>query len=207
MKLKFVTFRLSEFCLLAALLSVLAGCAGSVARDTFDLGVPLVDSSSQKTIKPRDVQILITMPTAVKALDGQDIVIKGGAETISYLKNAQWGDRLPNLVQAKLVQAYENTGKIAGVGRPGDGLAVNYQILTDIRSFYVMLAGAQQRIAVVGLSIKIMDDKTGSIVASRVFKAEQPVEGVGNDQYAIALDRAFESCIADIINWSLLKVL
>lgn len=197
-----------KHCISVAVLCVIAsliGCAQTAIRDTFDLGVAghAIDNLE---IKKKNIQILVPAPTAVKALDGQDIEIKGADDSISYLKGAQWGDRLPNLVQARLIQAFENSGKLGGVGRPGEGLAINYQILSDIRSFNIVLMTREQRLAYVEIGVKIMDDKTGNIVASRIFKSQTLVPGFDNGQYAFALDNAFKLATKDIVNWVLAKI-
>lgn len=181
--------------------TVLSAC-GSAPRDTFDLSVNTV--ATDINAKHKKIQLLIAKPSAVKALDGQDIVIREG-ESIAYLKQAQWSDRLPDLIQARLVQAFDNSNRFGGVGRPGDGLAVNYQILTDIRAFDVKVSGAR-RIATVEIGVKIMDDRNGSIKATRVFTAQSSVTGTGNDQYARALNTAFETMTMDIVNWTISSI-
>ena len=178
--------------------SLLSAC-GAPARDTYDLSIN--DVAVAGTPKHQKIQILVEKPDAVKALDGQDIVIKQNG-SIAYLKRAQWSDRLPDLVQARLVQAFDNSNHFGGVGRPGDGLAINYRILTDIRSFDVNVVNGHN-IATLEISVKIMDDRNGNITASRVFKTEAPVSGTNNNQYAAALDNAFKKMTNDIVNWTI----
>ena len=57
-----------------------------------------------------------------------------------------WGDKLPRIVQSKLVEAFENSGKLGGVGMPGQGLAIDYQIVTDIRSFEIDASNGNQAV-------------------------------------------------------------
>ncbi len=178
--------------------TLLSACGGNQQRDTFDLTVDNTTTSSD--VKHNKVQILIEKPDAVKALDGQDIVIKQGG-SISYLKQAQWSDRLPDLVQARLLQAFDNSGHFGGVGRPGDGLAINYRIITDIRSFDVTVVG-NQKVATMEIAVKILDDRTGNIKASKVFTNRSAVTGVDNGYYAKALDQAFGKTTLDIVNWT-----
>ncbi|MDR6632769.1 cholesterol transport system auxiliary component [Phyllobacterium sp. 1468] len=185
---------------IAALLLALSvsACASSKKLDTFDLSSASPDVSSPKK---QGRQILIAAPSALKALDGENIVVRSGPNSISFLKGAQWADRLPNIVQSRLVQAFESTGRLGGVGRPGEGLAIDYQVISDIRTFNINVSSG--RIAIVEIAIKILNDKNGTVRAARVFRATSPVSGEGNASYIAALDRAFDSASSDIVTWTL----
>jgi cholesterol transport system auxiliary component len=185
---------------IAALLLALSvsACASSKKLDTFDLSSASPDVSSPKK---QGRQILIAAPSALKALDGENIVVRSGPNSISFLKGAQWADRLPNIVQSRLVQAFESTGRLGGVGRPGEGLAIDYQVISDIRTFNINVSSG--RIAIVEIAIKILNDKNGTVRAARVFRATSPVSGEGNASYIAALDRAFDSASNDIVTWTL----
>jgi len=181
--------------LLAALL---AGCGTTTPLDTFNLSAPQpgVTSPSRK-----NTQLLVPTPTALKALDSENIVVSSAPGSIEYLKGAQWGDRLTNIVQSRLVQAYENTGVFGGIGRPGDGLAINYQILTDVRMFGIQ-AYASPKLAVVELAVRLMNDKSGEVRATRVFRTAIPVSGTTNAAYVKALNAAFERTASEIVSWT-----
>jgi cholesterol transport system auxiliary component len=99
-----------------------------------------------KTPKRRSggTQILVGEPTALKALDGVNVVIRPADGSIQYLKGAQWADRLPRIVQARLADAYQKSGAFGGVGKPGEGLAIDYQILVDVRAFEVRVSGGSR---------------------------------------------------------------
>jgi len=188
-----------RFILPLLLVTMLAGCGTTTPLDTFNLSAPQQTQSASANRK--NVQILVPAPSALKALDSENIVVNTAPGSIEYLKGAQWGDRLPNIVQSRLVQAYENTGAFGGVGRPGDGLAINYQILSDLRVFSIQAYGAQ-RAAVVEIAVKLMNDKNGEVRATRVFRATTPVYGTSNGEYVKALDGAFERVASEIVGWT-----
>jgi cholesterol transport system auxiliary component len=190
--------RLAAATVLALAATMLAGCLGGGAdKDTFGLSaVPEIEGPSAK-----NRQILVPEPTAVKALDSEQVVIRLSGVEIQYLSKARWGDRLPKLVQAKLVEAFENTGRIGGVGKPGEGLAIDYQIVTDIRAFQVEANGGQH--ARVEISVKLLNDRNGTVRAQRVFSATSAVQGGDNRDYIAALDRAFAQVSTEIVAWTL----
>jgi cholesterol transport system auxiliary component len=127
-------------------------------------------------------------------------VVRPGPGIVQYLKGAQWSDRLPKIVQARLAETFQSSGAFGGVGRPGEGLAINYQITTEIRAFDIKTGGGGH--AEVTLFARILDDRDGVVRAERVFSAQTPVSGSGNDAYAAALDAAFGTAATEIVAWA-----
>lgn len=185
---------------MAALL--LSGCGTSAKNDTFDLSAASVPAARQSSARGR--QLLIPPPSALKALDSDHVLVRLSDSEIQYLGKSQWSDNLPLMVQSKLVQAFEDTGKLGGVGIPGQGLAIDYQLLTDIRSFEVDTQGGNR--AVIEISAKLLNDRNGTIVRQQVFSATMPARGGDNAAFVAALDQAFGTVTTQIVNWTL-KVL
>lgn len=186
----------------ALLTLALAGCAvlpggGPAPLDTYELSAPSPETGRSR----RSTQILIAEPSALKALDGENIVIRPSPGVIQFLKGAQWADRLPEIVQARLAEAFQNSGSFGGVGRPGEGLAIDYQVITEIRAFEVRVGeGARAHVEIFA---KVLNDRNGTVRAARVFQASAPVSGgSGNDAYLSALDGAFGEVVAEIVTWS-----
>ncbi|WP_253378321.1 ABC-type transport auxiliary lipoprotein family protein [Notoacmeibacter sp. MSK16QG-6] len=185
--------------ILAALVALVPGCAlvggGSPELDTFGLTAP--DPETRRSTRR---QILLPEPSAVKALDGQNIVVMTSPTMVTYLEGAQWSDRLPLLVQSKLLQSFEMAG-IAGVGTPGEGLAIDYQLITDIRAFEIRASGPES--AYVEISVRLLNDRNGQVIRQAAFDAEVAVVGSGSDAYANTLNLAFEDVAKRIVSWAL----
>lgn len=184
----------------ALLALTLASCAalpggGPAPLDTFELSAPSLDARSHSRR-----QILIAQPSALKALDSQNIVIRPSDRSIQYLKGAQWADRLPLIVQARLAETFQRSGSFAGVGKPGEGLAIDYQVIVEVRSFDVRVDGGEH--AEVDLFVRILNDRNGEVRASKSFTASAPVSGGGNQAYVSALDNAFGDAARNIVRWT-----
>jgi len=190
------TFGLSPVLLLTMSVG-LAACSSTATNDTFDLA----GSSRSDGPTVRNRQLLVPEPTALKALDSDSILVRVSGTEIQYLSKAQWSDRLPRMVQSKLVEAFENSGKLGGVGKPGQGLAIDYQLVSDIRAFEIVSSGS--RTANVEISVKILNDRNGTVKTQKSFSASEPVSGSENRTYIKALDRAFSRVSADIVDWTL----
>jgi hypothetical protein len=53
-------------------------------------------------------------------------------------ENAQWSDTIPKVPQEKIIQSFEASNYVRAVARPIEGLAADYQLLLDLRSFRIM---------------------------------------------------------------------
>lgn len=178
---------------------LLSGCGSTAKNDTFDLNAAAVPAAKQSNARGR--QLLIPPPSALKALDSDHVLVRTGPSEIQYLGRSQWSDNLPLMVQSKLVHAFEDTGKLGGVGIPGQGLAIDYQLITDIRSFEVNTQGASR--AVIEISAKLLNDRNGTIVRQQVFTATVPTKGADNAAFVAALDQAFAAVTSQIVSWTL----
>ena len=185
--------------MIAALVAALfAGCT-SVPPDTFEIASPAnlaVQSGSS-------AQLLIPEPTAIKTLDNDKIVVKTSPYSIEYLAQSQWSDRLPRMVQLRLLQAFENTGRIGAVGLPGQGLAIDYQLITEIRRFEIDTSGPAT--AQIDISVKALNDRNGTVRQSKIFSASAPVGAAGNNAYVAALNRAFDQISGEIVEHELIN--
>ena len=120
-------------------------------------------------------QIVVPEPTAVSVLDSERIVVRPEPDLVATLGGAQWMDRLPKLLQARIVQAFENVGRIRSVGRPGERIAADYDLVIDIRKFQISLTPSPA--GEVELAVKIVSEANGRILAGRIFHASAPAAG------------------------------
>lgn len=172
--------------------SLAAACSSAPAPTTFDLSAA---SARGRTITG---QVLVGEPAAVQALSAQQILVRDENGTISFLGQSQWADNLPRLVQARLIQTFENASNLKGVARPSSGAVADVQLISEIRSFQVT---TPSNLAVVEISAKIVSDQSGRILNGRIFSARVPVAAVDGPNAARALDEALSSVMLDIVRW------
>lgn len=191
--------RFSSVALPLALGLMLSGCAmlfPAAPPDTFDLTAPADVTKS----KGRGAMLLVGDPNAIQAVDSERIVARTSAGQVTYVPKAQWSDKLPALLQARLTQTFENSGRLAAVGRTSDRLNGQYQLITDIRAFEVADGAPPQ--AVVEIAAKIVGDSSGRIVAGKVFSARVPVSAVTGPDASRGLDQALGQVLRDLVMWA-----
>ncbi|SON56252.1 ABC-type uncharacterized transport system, auxiliary component [Hartmannibacter diazotrophicus] len=182
----------------------LAGCsalgATAPAPSIFDLTLASLPQASSYTGRT-GAQLLVPKPTAVSALDTSRIVVNPAVGEIEYLKGAQWSDDLPSLVQMKVVRAFEDSGRMRAVGRPGESLAIDYQVIVDIRRFAYLTS--PRRMVLVEFGVKLLNDRTGKVLATKVFEAEAPVGVDRAGTVVTAFDAAASKAVGEMVEWTL----
>lgn len=141
----------------------------------------------------------VGVPAAVEALNTNRIAVRTTPLTLQYFGGGLWADSLPRLVQARLIQSFENTGRVRGVSGTGGGIASDYVILADIRTFE---ARAFDNSAEVEIFVKIVADRSGRVIANQLFTARVPASNT-LDGATRAMDAAFNDVSRQIVVWSL----
>jgi cholesterol transport system auxiliary component len=185
--------RRAALALLAVSVTGMSAC-GRAAPTTFDLSAPRegLTRSHGRAI------LIVPEPVAIFALDSERIVIRAANGELSYLSNAQWSDRMPRLVQARVVQTFENRGR-AAVGRPGDRLAGALTLLLDVRVFEVR---EMERAAAIEVAAKLVGAGSGSVRAARLFGASAPVGAIDGPGVTAAMDQALARVLTDLTGWA-----
>jgi cholesterol transport system auxiliary component len=178
----------------------LGACASIIPKspdNIYDLAAP--ESIGPTSGTPR--QILVPEPSALKSLDTERIAARPSDIEYAYLPKAVWTDRLPKLLQTRLMETLQNTGRVRAVGVPGQGLLIDYQIVMDIRAFEI-----SDSEAVVSLGVKLMNDRSGRVSATRIVDARAPVSGSTNSDYVAALNAAMNQAFSEIATWVLARI-
>ena len=150
------------------------------------------------TIPPTG-QLVVNEPGALVALNTQRILVQAGSGAVPSFDDSQWSDSVPKLVQAKLVEGFENAG-FDRVGNDTQGLVADHQLMIDIRAFGISTEPAH--VASVEFSAKLATSD-GQIVASKSFLATAPVAGEDAAPAAAALNQAFGAVATDLVKWAL----
>lgn len=192
--------------ILAGLEHAIGGGSAKIAVPKYyDLTAPRSFPPSAKAAKS---QLVVLEPTAVVALDTQRIIIDvaTGAIAGTSTDNAQWTDTIPKLLQARIVQSFENSNYLGAVAQPMEGLAADYQLAIDVRSFEVsngpdvVERPATGPVAHVAFAAKILGDN-GRIIGSRTFDALVSAPGLDTAAAAAAINKAFAKAVTDLVVW------
>ncbi|MBA2397418.1 MAG: MCE family protein [Bradyrhizobium sp.] len=148
--------------------------------------------------KAINVQWAIPEPTAVAMLETQRFLFSP-AQDYPGFSEAMWADALPKLIQARLIESFENYDIAHAPLRVADIGQTDFQVLIDVRRFRI--AVDSRPAAEIGLSARIVD-KNGKVVASRLFDESESFEKVAPAEAAAAFSNAFGRIAKDMIAWA-----
>jgi phospholipid/cholesterol/gamma-HCH transport system substrate-binding protein len=181
--------------------SILAGLdktmgGGAPAQKiTYDLRAAQNPGPPGKTIKG---QLAIPEPTAVAMLETQRMLFSP-AKDVPGFADFLWADAIPKLLQARLIEGFENYDIAHAPLRNADVGQADFQLLIDVRRFRV--AVDSEPAAEIGLSARIVD-KSGKVIASRLFEDSQKLDKVEPTAAVAAFDAAFGRIAKDMIGWT-----
>jgi phospholipid/cholesterol/gamma-HCH transport system substrate-binding protein len=149
--------------------------------------------------KPIKVQLVVPDPNAIIVYDSQKILTRNPEGVYANVSDAQWADNLPKLVQARIVQSFENARQLNNVSRPLDQLNAEYRLELGIRSFQMTSTPSPN--AVVDLTARLVSDK-GTVAGARMFSATVPAKSMDAKDAVAALNQAFGKVAGDIVVWT-----
>jgi phospholipid/cholesterol/gamma-HCH transport system substrate-binding protein len=120
---------------------------------TYDLRAPADLAPASRTIKG---QLAIPEPTAVVMLETQRMLFSPApAKDYAGFAEAQWADSIPKLLQARLIESFENYDIAHAPQRSADGVQFDDQLMIDIRRFQISTDA--EPTADIALSARILD--------------------------------------------------
>ncbi|MCJ7527719.1 MAG: ABC-type transport auxiliary lipoprotein family protein, partial [Methyloceanibacter sp.] len=143
--------------------------------------------------------LVVPEPTTLMGFNTDKILLQPAAGESVPLANAKWGDNLPVLFQAKVIQSFENAGYAKSVSRTRDGVTGDYQLLIDIRRFHI--STASESVADIDFIAKLLD-KDGKIIAASTFQATAPSNGTEAKAYVDAIDEVFAKLMTELVAWT-----
>lgn len=197
------------FLLTLALVS-LGACTGldtlrqaSKPNDLYLLTPKSTFSSSLPRIQK---QIVVQEPIATAAVNTDQIAVQPTPLQVQYLPRARWADRAPIIVQSLLVESYENSGKVAAVGRSTVGLRADYVIAPDLREFQGHVITRDDNSTTVQvkvrLNIKVIDEYSDKIIASASFEENVISPTDQTPDLVATFDEALGDTMRDAVEWS-----
>ncbi len=193
--------RFASFFLILPLL-LLSGCVNLIPtpadppqRVEIELQPPPQDLASVKW------QLAIEEPTTYANLNSTRISTrqfsKSGFPIFSYVRNKEWIERLPVMLQTQMVRYMQQSKAFTGVGRTSDGLKPDYTLITDIHDFQIEYPKDDGAPNIhVSLSAQILSVPGRKVVTINQFDRQISA----TDSSFVAILQAFENALNEVLN-------
>lgn len=142
--------------------------------------------------------LVMTEPTAITRLQTQRFLFAPDEEAHDFA-DAQWSDSLPALVQARLLQSFENCDVARAPLRADSGVEGASRLLIDLRRFEIALEPQPQ--AIIALSARIID-ANGHLRAAQLFQESGTIDALVPSNASTAFDKAFGALARKLIAWT-----
>jgi len=176
-------------------LDKMTGGGTPAQKITYDLSAPQSLGPAGKTIEG---QLAIPEPTAVAMLQTQRMLLSPTRDHPAFA-DFVWADSIPKLLQAKLIESFENYDIAHAPLRTLDIGQADFQLLIDVRRFRIT-ADSEPAVEI-GLSGRIVD-KNGKVIASRLFEESRKFDKLEPPAAVAAFDDAFGRIARDMIAWT-----
>lgn len=196
---------LRSLVLTAASLALLSGCSvlGSQQRDPVTIYAPQVAVVPQPSWPSVTWQLVVSKPTAARVVDSPRIAVRPVPGELQVYKGVTWSQPSTDLVEATILRALEDSGKIPAVARLGSGVRADYKLVMDLRRYEADYAGNAVPAATIELTAKLLHTTDQRIVASRTFLQREPSTSVDVAQVTVAFDQALEKLGGEVVGWVL----
>ena len=196
---------LPSLVLTATCLVLLSACSvlGSQQRDPVTIYAPQVTVVPQPSWPSVTWQLVVAKPTAARVVDSPRIAVRPVPGELQVYKGVTWSQPSTDLVEATVLRALEDSGKIPAVARLGSGVRADYKLVMDLRRYEADYAGNAIPSATIELTAKLLHTTDQRIVASRTFLQREPSSGIEVAQVAVAFDQALEKLGGEVVGWVL----
>ena len=158
-------------------------------KTTYPAGLPKVDW-----------QLVVDTPVSPTSLDTPRIALQRTPLTFEYYANAAWTDNAPAMVQTLLIESFEATKQISGVGREVVRLRPDYVLMTDLREFEAVYDGSNPIPTIwVRMNAKLVKLPERRIVASDTFGEKLPATDSKLPEIIAAFDEALGHVLKRIV--------
>jgi cholesterol transport system auxiliary component len=149
-------------------------------------------------------QLVVETPVSPTSLDTARIALQRTPLTFEYYADAAWTDNAPQMVQTLLIESFESTGRIVGVGRESVGLRPDYVLMTDLREFEAIYDGDNPVPTIwVRMNANFVKLPERRIIASDTFSEKLPAAGSKLTDVVAAFDEALGHVLKKIVLFTL----
>ena len=193
--------RSGRITILAALVLV-GACASLTKKEPFTTYSPRYTPPASATAgAPVRWQLSIDTPLASDAIDSTRMLVMPSPGALETYKGGRWADTAPLVLRTLLIQAFQDSKRIAGVGALTSGMHGDFLLAIDLYAFETQYVDGAPR-ATIRLNARLTDQSTNRVTAAHMFESGAPVAGTTAADASIAFEQALNEVLPQIVAWA-----
>jgi cholesterol transport system auxiliary component len=185
-----------------ALLVLVGACASLTQKQPFTTYSPrYTPPQSAATGAPVRWQLSIDTPLSSDAIDSTRMLVMPSPGALETYKGGRWADTAPLVLRTLLIQAFQDSNRIAGVGALTSGMHGDFLLAIDLYDFETQYADGAPR-ATIRLNAKLIDQSLNRVTAARTFEGGAPVAGTTAADASVAFEQALNELLPQIVAWA-----
>ncbi|MFD2192289.1 ABC-type transport auxiliary lipoprotein family protein [Pistricoccus aurantiacus] len=187
---------------IASLVTTLPACtllSGSTPSETFVLPTQPIDTSSTA---PLETILRVATPEANETLKGRRILVMPTANRLKAYQGARWSDAAPGLLRDRLIAAFRQDGRLAGVVGDNSPVKSDVILLSELSAFHSEYRQGKPW-AVIRLDAQLIDGARHRLLANRRFSVGIESQDEQLESVVEAFGEAADQLSHQLIDWSL----
>lgn len=120
-----------------------------------------------------------------------------------YFAEVEWQQHLPLMVQKHVLDAFEGSGKIVGVGRNREHFRARYTLQLDVRHFEMEILERKPAQSHIEIGARLVTSPGSVVLNQKIFTATSVAGDRSLSGVAKAFERALSTVLKDLVTWTL----
>jgi cholesterol transport system auxiliary component len=148
-------------------------------------------------------QLTVMAVASNPVLDSTRIMVRPSAHQVQTYRGVRWADRSQELLETAVVRAFEESGRLAAVGRMANTARGDFALFMEVRAFEIVYIGGQPE-ALIEVQANLVQLRGGG-VASRRFRHAVSGTSVEIDPMVEAFSEAMSAMSSEVVGWTLVE--
>ena len=187
----------------AMLMLLLSACSSllNVQRQPFTTYSPQYTGVS--TTGPHvDWQLIVETPLASATLQTPRMLIMPTPGELEVFPGARWSDTTPALLRGLIVQGFQASGRIVGVGGAQSGMRADFALAIELRDFQIEYRDGKPE-AAIRFQANLLDYSSNRVLATQAFAAQTAAASADSASAFSAFQTAVNKVVPELVDWTL----
>lgn len=166
----------------------------------YELPGQALEPAPEQSLQSR-ATLRLVMPHASGLLDGSRILVVPQPNQPRAYEGARWADDMPHLVRNRLLDAFQDDGRITHLVHEESTVSADLELLSDLRSFHSEYRNGLPE-ATLRLDARLVDTRSQRLVATQRFVQRQQAKTEAIPDVVDAFGMAADRLAREMVDWT-----